>query len=245
MSFSRRAFLAAFSATPAMAAGFWQKKKFPKWSDKDVRKLLTNSPWAQSDTISVSMEGRRENQPETWRDMRIPGNEPDMPGTGVGRPGESPVGGLGAPLSPLPTSADMLLRWSSSLPIRQALVIHRLGAREAGSTDAKEILKPDEANYVIEIFGLPAITAHRGAQVLQKQLYDTAQLVTKSGRVIRPESVYTPIEGLFVVVVLRFPRTKPITLDDKYVDCLGSTDIFKFNMRFHLRSMLYGDSLEL
>ena len=35
------------------AADFWQSKSFTEWNDKDVAKMLTDSPWAHRVTISV------------------------------------------------------------------------------------------------------------------------------------------------------------------------------------------------
>src|SRR5262245_46999504 len=52
---SRRVFLSALGSLPLVAADFWQDKKFIHWSDKEVGKILNDSPWAKS--ISAPMEG--------------------------------------------------------------------------------------------------------------------------------------------------------------------------------------------
>ena len=37
------------------AADFWITKDFLQWSEKEVTKMLTNSPWAR--TVSITMGG--------------------------------------------------------------------------------------------------------------------------------------------------------------------------------------------
>lgn len=242
---SRRVFLSVLGVTPAAAAGFWQKKKFPSWSQKEVRRMLTDSPWAKTRTVPLAVEGKLERNPETWRELGIPGSGLDEPGMGIGQPGHSPVGGIGAPRSVIASNADLLVRWSSALPVRQALVMHRLGPQQTSSAEAKQILEPDEADYVVEVFGLPAIAAHRGAQLLQREIYRTAWLRTKTGRVLRAGSVYAPIEGLHVAITIRFPRKVPIVLEDKYIDCHADAGVFVFTRRFNLGPMVYQGALDL
>ena len=36
-----------------VAADFWEEQSFTEWSDKDVQKMLADSPWAQQVRIAV------------------------------------------------------------------------------------------------------------------------------------------------------------------------------------------------
>jgi hypothetical protein len=38
------------------AGEFWQDKKPSDWSEKDVKRLLTKSPWAKEGTVEFNME---------------------------------------------------------------------------------------------------------------------------------------------------------------------------------------------
>lgn len=38
--------------TPLSGAEFWEKKKYTQWSEKEARKMLTDSPWARQHTES-------------------------------------------------------------------------------------------------------------------------------------------------------------------------------------------------
>jgi hypothetical protein len=104
---------------------------------------------------------------------------------------------------------------------------------------------PTESFYVIEIFGVPAIVAFTGIQVLQDELYRSGALITKTGRIIRPESVYATPQGEFLSISIRFSRNEPLKLDDKHVDCVGKTSVFSFTKRFELRPMVHKGQLEL
>ena len=44
-------FMFVFAAAGSLAADFWQKTKFTEWSDKDVQKMMTDSPWAKSFSV--------------------------------------------------------------------------------------------------------------------------------------------------------------------------------------------------
>jgi hypothetical protein len=46
-----------------IAADFWEERPFTEWSDKDVEKMLTDSPWALSARLQIA--GTRHLIPET------------------------------------------------------------------------------------------------------------------------------------------------------------------------------------
>src|SRR5580658_821099 len=85
------------------AADFWQAKPFTEWSDKDVTKMTTNSPWAKE--FSVEMPGGAEG-----------GKGGKSGGKRDGGQTGSPDAGGGAP------SLTLTIRWVSALPVKQALV---------------------------------------------------------------------------------------------------------------------------
>ena len=120
-----------------LAADFWQKP-YTDWSEKDAAKLLTDSPWAKS--ASVSMGGPA-------------GGTPLPPGGGGGFGGggapRGPQGGGGSDFGPgaqgsaAPT-LDVVARWQSALPIRQAFVRLKFGAEADKSPEASKALEPQE-----------------------------------------------------------------------------------------------------
>jgi hypothetical protein len=145
----------------------------------------------------------------------------------------------------LPGQADITVLWASATPIKQAVALSRLGREESLSDEARRTIETSESNYVLEVYGIPAIVAHGGAQLIQTEIHQSASLRTKTDRVIRPESVYTRIQGDKLVITMRFPRTEPITTRDRWVECSAKTGIFEFNRRFHLSQMVFQGKLEL
>ncbi|MCP5115551.1 MAG: hypothetical protein GY953_32390, partial [bacterium] len=58
----KRSLLAVFlmlslGALLLYGADFWEKKELKDWSEKDVKKMLTNSPWAKG--VDITMGGGR------------------------------------------------------------------------------------------------------------------------------------------------------------------------------------------
>jgi hypothetical protein len=240
--FSRRGFLVLAGAVPPARAAFWDRKKFTDWSSDDVRQMLTDSPWAKVMTVPLKLEKPPEGGPTTWKD--IPGTGPALPDNNPGGMIGSPVGGIGAPRPKLPRDAQIIVRWMSALPVRQALAKHKFGD-ETETAEARRFLERDENFYVIEVLGVPSLVAHRGPELLQTELYRTSHLSTKTNRTLRPESAYVAVQGLFLGITIRFPRTEPLTVKDGWVVCGGRTEVFEFQQRFDLRRMTYAGSLAL
>jgi len=243
ITLTRRAILATLAGAPALTAAFWDQKQYDDWSDEEVLRLLTNSPWARSKTIRLKIN--KSQSVDRWEGIDVPGTQPSNqgapPGYGVG----SPVGGIGAPRPKLPGEAAITVLWASALPIKKAVALSKLGPQETLSEETRRDIDRSSADYVVGVYGIPAIVAHGGAQLIQTDIYRTARLRTAKGRVSVPASVYASIEGARLVITMRFSRTEPITLEDKWAECSGSSDLFEFRTRFNLRQMVTRDGLKL
>ncbi|MGI9067900.1 MAG: hypothetical protein ACR2HX_16050 [Pyrinomonadaceae bacterium] len=103
-------------ATAASGQEFWKKKPYQQWSEEECRKLLTDSPWARSHTLSQTII-----QP--------------LQSPSVSRPLGSPGGNIDNARSPEPLAREDTGRarqarpelkyqaqFRSALPIRQAIV---------------------------------------------------------------------------------------------------------------------------
>lgn len=236
---TRRGFLLAAGAA-GLPAAVWERKKSAEWTDEEVRQILTDSPWAKVLTVPLKLEKPGERSPITWKD--IPGAGPTLPDTTPGGMIGSPVGGIGAPKPKLPQQAQIVVRWMSALPVRQALARHKYGA---DAEEARRFIEREENFYAIEVLGLPSLVAYRGPELIQTELHRTSYLRTKSGRLLRPESTYVAVQGLFLGITIRFPKHEPLTVKDGWVELGGRSELFEFRQRFELRRMLYGGRLEL
>src|SRR5579863_2451490 len=93
--------LVVLGAVSLMAANIWQKP-WTEWSDKDVTKILTDSPWVKTATIT----------------MNFPGADQMQLGAGGGGRGAQGGGGGGFGGGGL----EVIAHFESALPVRQALV---------------------------------------------------------------------------------------------------------------------------
>ena len=218
----RRQLLALLGAAPLAAAGFWEKQPFPNWTPNEVEKLLTDSPWARE------VHCRFEYTPPARRltsEFQI----------------GFPRGRSGGGASPgVQTEVYLTVRWSSALPIRQALAL-----QEAGRDKAAVELPPEPKEYIVEVFGLPAIMAPEGAMRVQEDLEKSASLWWKGGRTIRASSVTVPEHGMHLSAEIRFPRSPEITEESGALEFSARAGAIKIEPKFKLKPMVYRGRLEL
>jgi hypothetical protein len=257
-------FLSLLGVAPLAVAGFWEKKKFPEWTNEEIDTILTDSPWAKPVTLAFNLKDLPGHQVFSWSDIGLPSGV-GFPRGGIGLPG-GPIGwpGGGPRTSPGPrggpgsggsggggrgsgvrTEVYLTMRWSSALPIKQALVLDKFGSDAKTSPEAREILEREETHYVIEVFGLPAQMATMGPERLAEELQLTASLNRNGKRPISPVEIEVPPHGEHLALTFRFPRTDPITLADKQVEFFSTAAPFEFKQKFKLKSMLYDGSLAL
>lgn len=163
------------------AQDFWDMKDYRQWTNAEVERITTDSPWAKMlDNLSIT--------------------------------------------------------WLTALPIKQAFLKERMDAGGILAESAKEIMTVEEKYYAIGITGLPADMA-------QKLTEASLRLPNKPE--INPANANFQSRGRTVDVMILFPRTNPITVDDKEVEVilkLGSVEIGK---KFPLKDMVYKGKLEL
>lgn len=139
-------------AVCVFAGDVWKDKDYKQWDDKDIHKVLFDSPWAKSVTVARS-----------WTGERMTGGSDDgggaMPrgGTADGTGGfgvQSTRGGdeLNGAGAASPSGAVFVVRWVSAHTIREALarnaVLH--GMNEA---DAEKFADTRPPEYAIVVAG--------------------------------------------------------------------------------------------
>jgi hypothetical protein len=244
---TRRVWLAGLSGSLLSAAGGgdWKNAAFPNWNDAAVLRLLVDSPWAHLRTIKMMWYGKKEaNSHITYKD--VPGTQPGLPSST--QPGGSPVGGIGTGKirNKLPDTADLIFRWSSALPVRQAKALYRLREQKGELAKVSEMVEARAgSSYALEIFGIPTVAAHAGTEAVSALLTRSAAIRTKGGRTIRAERTTTELAGDVLVSTISFPREEPLTVEDKEIEVMGDVQVFEFSERFRLKDMKYLDGLEL
>lgn len=236
------------------AADSWQHKPATDWSDKDVQKILTNSPWAK--VISVSAGG-----------FMDPGSMPGRGGRGLGgddsptRPdvaGQMPGGSLGAPGGNVPSrslgdeglgsqtapSIALTVVWESALPVKQALARRKYGAEAATAPEAKAFLD-ENPGYLIAVAGIPDGIVQASAARGKEALLQRTSLSVKGKPQLHPSNVEVGPPGKVIEVIFSFPKTAPFSIDDKDVEFSTQLGTVAVTYKFHLKDMLYQGKLEL
>jgi len=236
MRHSRISLLVLLLAVPAAPAD-WKGKPFPNWTDDDVARMVTDSPWAKAK--SARLKWVKDDQRRlTYKD--IPGND-NSPTV----KGGSPVGGIGVPRSSLPDNASFLIRWASALPVRHAKALYKLRDERLDAAKLNELIGAPEADYVLEIYGVPAEIAHLGTGSVELIVTRSAYLRTKTGRTLRANKVEAQLHATSLTILVHFPRNTPIELSDEEVECYADLQIFEVKEKFKLSPMMYLNHLEL
>jgi hypothetical protein len=258
---------ATLLATSLPAADFWQSKPFTEWNDKEVQKTLAASPWARQVTVSYggSSESSHGNDRHgsTFDDnpgwMSVPsGSERAGVGTNKQRGeqagDEDRVRGAG--------QARLTIQWRTALPIRQALARARFGVEAPSSPEARQLLESEQSSYVVAVLGMPrSMLAATGdastGEALKKALLSGAALSiansknsSRSNAAIHPVASIKPIDIEFRVAgaidtFFVFPKTTPLTVDDKEIEFSIKLGQLAIRERFVLKEMLFKGELEL
>ncbi len=235
-------------AIALLAADFWEKKQFTEWSEREVQKMLRDSPWARTVEVALPAPGGGGGG---GRMGRGGGGIPSAAsGGGFGGGGEEGGGGgmgrMGGGEGASRPTMSVVVRWHSALPIKQAVAKVRFGAEAATAPDATKMLGREETRHIIGVIGLP-LAVLRGQP---DQLKSSAVLKIRDQEPIQPEHVQGDKgEPNRANLYLFFPREadgKPlIDLEDKEVELIVKAGPVEVKRKFRLRDMVYNGKLEI
>jgi hypothetical protein len=268
----KKLFLLIFTCSFAVwAADFWQSKPYTSWDDKELQKILTDSPWAKK--VSVALTGRGGGgggaAPDGGGGGRggrgggpAGGNaDPGISGgggggiaetSGAGRGGGGGFGGAGGgggggggggDFTPTP-AIQLLVAWQSALPMREAVAKQRFGAEAGTSPDAKKLVEGEQQFYIVMVAGLPGYVQPRDDDAKQT-LVKATTLTIKGKDPLASADVQFQMTGRNVNAYFVFPRTSPLTLDDKEVEFATHAGPLAVKQKFNLKNMVINGKLEL
>ncbi len=211
--------LVLFAAlTPGVlpAAEVWDAKPFQDWTQKDVQKIFSNSPWARP---AKAMVGSVSAPPAASESDHGPQSQTEVP---------------------------VIVRWQSALPLRQAQMLGKYGDNVVVSPEAQKFLTAEPAIYVVAISGLAGSTVSEGRGDLAKQsIAEKSTLTVKGKPPVRPIAVdFLPV-GPTVDVLIGFPRDLHIALEDQEVELVSEIGRATVRYKFKLKDMLVRGKLEL
>ena len=219
------------------AADFWNTKPFTDWNEKEVQKVLTDSPWVGRVTMSGG------------------GPPPAVAGAGGGGGrgggrGGGPQGGDsgGADSAAAPGGggdATVTLLWQTALPVKQALVKRRFAAEAGTSPDAKALLGPEEKFYVLTLSGVPGnlLAAMQGDK--KAALLDVTMLTVAGKPPLKAVDVQTSSGRGGGIVSFLFPKTRTFTADDKDLEFSSKFDKTAVKHKFKLKDMVFNGKVEM
>jgi len=228
------------------AADFWTTKPFTEWNDKEVQKILSDSPWTEKVTVSAPTGGG-------------PGiAESGGGGRGGGRggsrggpqgdsinPDSSTDGGNGGGGGGAPGGVSVTLLWQTALPVKEALIRRQYKDEAGTSPEAKARLERVEQVYVLTLIGMPgqmpgATQADRKAELI------ASTLLTVPGKppVQAVDVQSSGGRGLGNVSFL-FPRTTVFTADDKELEFFTKFDKIVVKKKFKLKDMVFKGKVEM
>ncbi|MFB3828307.1 MAG: hypothetical protein ACE15B_16180 [Bryobacteraceae bacterium] len=225
------------AVVPLAAADFWEEKKFHEWSDKQVKRMLEDSPWARP--VAVRAEGGGGMR----RGGGGRGGGVDMSDASESA-GRSRGGGRNAEPPEAPPSITVYVRWHTALPIRQAVARMRFKDEVQTSAEAKKMLERKEERYVVGVAGLPAQVVGRAAADIK----DRVRLRLKNKPEIPAQQVEIDRQQGRVNLYCFFPKGQGgapvIEAADGEVEVLLQLQQ-KISRKFKLKDMMYEGKLEM
>ncbi len=229
---------------------FWVAKPYSEWSEKEVDKLLKNSPWSKPVTLSsIAIEPRSGSDPErrsggrSFRGATEPGGPETGGGAGRG-PGEG-RGGFGDVSAPV----TVYISWYAR-PIREALARRiQLHTPDAPQDQLDRLLNyNDPDHFAFLLMGwTQRMQGERSAQALQKLRDETCLLKKNKEKIPLADYVLPAAPGQ--PFILRFPREvdgKPaVTIEDKEVELVTRAGSSTVRARFRLADLVVNGQPEL
>ena len=231
--------IALVLATDLWAGDPWKQKSYKFWNEKDVHKILNESPWAKR----IEVEGGR---------TKYAGMEsPEDDGTSESDASEESGGGGGRGEDNERGRITFVIRWVSARTIRQAWVRGEALQKRIPESDIDRFLPPpsDDAQMLIVGRDLSLFGKLDKATLLAKSFL----LRTKSKERISPIAVHivrAPDGKGIKGILFHFPK-KPLvapsmlSIDDsdlKFVSQAGATEI---KTSFDLQKMVDNDGIDL
>jgi hypothetical protein len=227
------------------AADFWTTKPFTDWSDKEVQKVLTDSPWVGKVTMSSgggapsadSGGGGGGGKGGGGRGGGGPRGDSDVADAGGGGFGGGGFGGGGQ------TSVTLL--WQTALPVKQALVKRRFAAEAGTSPDAKALLSREEQFYVLTLSGVPGNLLQATQGDKKAGLLDMTTLTVAGKPPLKPVDVQTSSGRGTATMSFLFPRTTTFTAEDKDLEFSSKFDTTAVKHKFKLKDMVFNGKVEM
>jgi hypothetical protein len=232
--------LVALLGAKLFAADFWEKKRFPDWSAKEIRKLLTDSPWARPVLVPLETLHGQQASPVPHKQVKGACQQCSV--------GGAPVFLQSSDMPELAGPLTVTVRWHSALPLKQALAKLLFGDEVSTSAAAAELLSREDDSYVVGLSSLPRQVVPEDLESIKSG----AVLKVRNGPsipAIPAREARVKAEGDMVNLLLFFPKpqggTPGITLEHREIELGVKLFAIEIKRKFKLSEMVYQGKLEL
>jgi hypothetical protein len=241
--------MAAIGVTALLSADVWQKKKYSEWNEKEVAKILSDSPWARKVSAKVPGDsGARGGAGGMDTGGGSSSEAGDVGGGGGGKRGGGKRGGDGPDIPPAPPGVptiDIVVWWQSALPIKQAIARYRFKDEAGPSAEVAKILAREEEYHIVGVIGIPERIAGPKPEVLKS----AAVLNVRNVPPIEPAGVHVENTSGKVDLFLFFPKHQPgahaFKVEDDEVELVVKSPTIQFKQKFKLKDMVFDGKLEM
>ena len=163
------------------------------------------------------------------------------PGTMGQNPGQMPQ--EGTPQQAAPQGIPVVIYWESATPVRLAEAKLKAGDGQPSPADVEQAKKPADS-YMIALVGIPG----KHVEGEDKEMAAAATITPKDKQSIQATSVKEqPMSGGGRALIFSFPKTQPITDDDKTVQFKLANGPLptEIKQNFKLKDMHYDGKLDL
>ncbi|MBI3484548.1 MAG: hypothetical protein HY012_05280 [Acidobacteria bacterium] len=226
-------------AGAAWAGDAWKEKSYKDWDEKEVNKILSDSPWARPVNVTA-----------TWRSARVSALAPDTQRGGVagqlaeagevGTNRNTPIAddsGAGDP------EAHFVLRWGSARTTRQALA--RLAVlRGRSEAEAEKVLNLPVTEHQIVLYGADMTPFAKSDEksLMEKtflKLKKNKQKISPSRVEIRRGQDGKRISGIVFFFPMKFEVGEPVIApDEKGVEFECRTNNVNIRQSFEPQKMV-------
>ncbi len=229
------------------AADFWTTKPFTEWNEKEVAKIISESPWAAKVTITGGIGGGGAGIAETSGGGRGGGRGGGGRGgpQGDGANTDPGVAGGGGGAGGGPSGVSVTLLWQTAMPVRQALVKRQYGAEAGTSPEAKAKLDRVDQVYVLTMIGMPGFTLAAAQGDKKAVLLDSTMLTVVGKPPLKAVDVQVSGGRGTGNVSFLFPKATPFTAEDKEMEFSSKFDKTVIKKKFKLKDMVFNGKVEM
>ena len=230
----------AMTWAAATAAGVWDTKPFAQWTDKELEKVLTDSPWAGKASITHAREGANLGSVPDWK--LIIAVRSALPLRQALVRGDIGVGGTPSAQHQTLLAAEEPLYLVSIGGISRSFVPQLQAVADAASLKPKgkaAIMATQASAMMFDKDGKPVPNS---ASTGQAQIVRVAQ---RGGGGGGRGFGAADNSGITVTLVLGFPKSTPIAAQDQEFDFSTVLGAYNVKKTFKLKDMLFMGALAL